>query len=125
MICHQLSLLQKLFVSMTIHLCGKYIRGQCRKKTKFRLRYLMKFTWQTTKVTFFSFYLQLLFILCNKEASNNFVFSLSIFEFCLCEINMFQCFGFGFWFFFFHFVRFHLHKALDKSKEFLLQYFIC
>lgn len=120
MICHQLSLLQKLFVSMTIHLCGKYIRGQRRKKTKFRLRYLMKFTWQTTKVTFFSFYLQLLFILCNKEASNNFVFSLSIFEFCLCEINMFQCFGV-----FFSFVRFHLHKALDKSKEFLLQYFIC
>lgn len=32
MICHQLSLLQKLFVSMTIRLCGNYLRGQRRKK---------------------------------------------------------------------------------------------
>lgn len=62
--------------------------------------------------------LQLLYIVCNKEASNNFVFSLSIFEFCLCEINMFQCFGFGFWFFFFISFVFTYTKLLIKVKNF-------
>lgn len=114
--CYKNSLLVWQFASVEI-----ILEGNVEKKTKFRLRNLMKFTWQTTKVTFlFSYYLQLLYNLCSKETSNN-VFSLSNFGI----LSMWDKHVSMFWFVFFHFVRFHLHKALYKSKEFPLKYFIC